>query len=154
MEYIEVKKPSMKFVGVGVDTSVQNASKDCPVVWGEFMKRCKEIKNYIGGMKNYGVCVNPNEKECSFRYVACAEISESGDVPDGMEEVKIPEENYFVFVHKGKLEKLGETYGAIMETMPNAKKKQKGEFWVEFYDLKWKGDKEESEFEIWIPVEE
>jgi predicted transcriptional regulator YdeE len=26
-------------------------------------------------------------------------------------------------------------------------------WWVEFYDDRWKGDKPESEFEIWIAIE-
>lgn len=148
-----MKKPAMKFVGIGVDTSVQKASQDCPKVWQTFMERYKEIKNYVGGMKNYGVAINPNEKECTFRYVASAEVSEFEDIPEGMEKVEIPEENYFVFLHKGKLDKLGQTYGAIMEEMEKEpKKKQKEEFWVEFYDHRWKKDKDESEFEIWIPV--
>ncbi|MBL7051417.1 GyrI-like domain-containing protein [Candidatus Woesearchaeota archaeon] len=153
MQYKEVKKPAMKFIGIGVDTSVQKASRDCPRVWQEFMKKYKDIKNYIGGMKNYGVCINPNERECTFRYVACAEVSDFEEVPEGMEKVEIPAENCFVFIHKGKLDKLGETYGVIMKIILETKKKQKGEFWIEFYDYRWKGDKDESEFEIWIPVE-
>lgn len=154
MEYTETKKPAMKFVGIGADTSVQNAPKDCPVVWQEFMKRYKEIKNYIGGMKNYGVAINPNEKECTFRYVAAAQVSEFEDIPKDMEKVETPAETCFVFIHKGKLDKLGETYWKIMKEIPKTKLKQKEEFWIEFYDHRWKGDKDDSEMEIWIPVEE
>lgn len=154
MEYKEVKKPTMKFVGIGIDTSVQGASKDCPKVWQDFMKRYKEIKNYIGGMKNYGVCINLNPGECTFRYIACAEVSDYKNIPEGMEKVDVPAENHFIFIHKGKLSKLGETYGDIMQEIPKTRKKQKGGFWIEFYDYRWKGDKDESEFEIWIPIEE
>ena len=153
LEYTEAKKPAMKFVGIGIDTSVQNASKDCPTVWSDFMDRHDEIKNYVGGMKNYGVSINPDEKECTFRYIACAEVSEFEDIPEGMEKVEIPAESYLVFLHKGKLEKLGETYGKMMEEMPKTGKKQK-DFWFEFYDHRWKGDKDESEFEIWIPIDD
>jgi len=153
IQYKEVKKPAMKFIGIGVETSVQNASKDCPKVWQEFMKRYKEIKGYVGGMKNYGVCINPNPGECTFRYIACAEVSDFEDIPESMEKVEVPAETHFVFIHKGKLSKLGETYGGIMEIIPTTNKNQKGGFWIEFYDYRWKGDKDESEFEIWIPIE-
>ena len=122
MDYKEVKKPAMKFVGIGIDTSVQDASQDCPKVWREFMKRCKEIKNYVGGMKNYGVCINPDPGECTFRYIACAEVSGFENIPEGMEKVEVPAENCFVFIHKGNLSKLGETYGRIMEEIPKTKK--------------------------------
>jgi AraC family transcriptional regulator len=153
MDYVEAKKQAMKFVGIGVDTSVQDSSKDCPKAWKAFMERYKEIGGSAGGMKNYGVCINPNEKQCTFRYIAASEVSEFGSIPKGMEKIEIPAESYFIFVHRGKLEKLGETYWAIMQEIPKTKKKQKEEFWVEFYDKRWKGDREESEFEIWIPVE-
>ena len=53
MEYKEIKKSSMKFIGIGKDTSVQKCKKDCPVLWKNFMINYKKIKNYIGGMKNY-----------------------------------------------------------------------------------------------------
>jgi len=154
MKYTESKKPAMKFVGFGINTSVQTARQDCPQVWEKFMQRYKEIKNYVGGMKNYGVCINPKPRECTFRYVASAEVNKFDDLPEGMEEITIPAENYFVFIHKGKLEKVGDTYMQIMETIPKTNKVQKGGFWVEFYDHRWKGDKEESEYEIWIPVGE
>lgn len=152
MEYEEIKKPAMKFVGIGVDTSVQKAPEDCPKVWAEFMKRYKEIKNYVGGMKNYGVAVNPNQEECTFRYVAAAEVSEFEDIPEGMEKVDVPEETYLVFIHRGKMDKLGETYMKIMQEIPKTRMKQKEEFWIEYYDHRWRGDKDESIMEIWIPV--
>lgn len=154
MEYKEEKKPEMKFVGIGIDTSMQNATKDCPEVWQKFLKRYREIKNYVGGMKNYGVSINLNKKDCTFRYVASAEISDFEDIPEGMEKVEVSAQTYFVFIHRGRLDKIGQTYHRIMEEMPKNQKEQKEGFWIEFYDHRWKGDKDESEFEIWIPVEE
>ena len=154
MEYQEVKKPAMKFVGFGIDTSVQNALIDCPKVWEQFKQRHKEVQNSSDNMKHYGVSVNPNQAECSFRYIASAEVSEFEEIPEGMEKVEIPKETYFVFIHKGKKDKIGETYCGIMEEIPKTRMKQKEEFWVEFYDQRWKEESEDSEFEIWIPVEE
>jgi AraC family transcriptional regulator len=152
MEYKEEKKGKMIFVGVGVDTSVQNAPKDCPEVWNKFMQRYKEIENYKGGMKNYGISLTKSNQNCTFRYVACAEVSEISNIPEGMEKVETTESNHLIFEHKGKLDKIGETYGKIMEFLPTTDKKQNEDFWIEFYDYRWKGDKEESIFEIWVPV--
>ena len=152
MEYKEEKKKKMIFVGVGVDTSVSNAPKDCPVVWGKFMSNYKKIENYVGGMKNYGVSTTKNVNLCTFRYVAAAEVSELGKIPVGMEKVEIPESKYLIFEHRGKLDKLGQTYGQIMEFIPTTGKKQNPKLWVEFYDHRYHGDKEESVFEIWIPI--
>jgi AraC family transcriptional regulator len=153
MEYTEAHKPAMKFVGYGVNTSMQNAGQDCPGVWSTFMKNYKGIENYIGGMKNYGVVTNADSKECTFRYIASAEVSEFGDMPEGSEKIEIPESDYLIFIHRGKLETLGNTYGSIMEDIPRLGKRQRTDFWVELYDKRWTGDKDEAEFEIWIPVE-
>ena len=152
MNYKEERKDKMIFVGAGVDTSVSNAPKDCPAVWKKFMQGYKGIENYIVGMKNYGVCKTKNVNMCTFRYTACAEISEPGNIPEGMEVVEIPESNYLIFEHKGTLDKLGQTYGQIMEFLPTTGKKQNPELWLEFYDHRYHGDKEESLFEIWIPI--
>ena len=154
MEYKEEKKDKMMFVGVGVDTAVSNAPKDCPVVWKEFMTNCKKIEQCIGGMKNYGVSITKDANMCTFRYIAAAEVSELGKIPEGMEFIEIPESNYLIFEHKGKLDKLGQTYGQIMEFVPTTGKKQNPELWVEFYDHRYHGDKDESVFEIWVPLKQ
>jgi AraC family transcriptional regulator len=154
MEYKEMKKGKMIFVGVGVDTAVSNAPKDCPAVWGKFMSNYKQIENYIGGMKNYGVSTTQNVNMCTFRYTAAAEVSELGEIPEGMETMELPESNYLIFEHRGKLDSLGQTYGKIMEFIPTTGKKQNPKHWVEFYDHRYHGDKEESVFEIWVPIKQ
>jgi len=151
MKFEEIKRPGMKFVGVGVDTSVQKAAIDCHAVWMEFTKRYKEIKHYTGGMKNYGVCFEKSKKDCAFRYAACAQVKEFEDIPKGMEEHDVPPSEYLMFIHKGKMEKLGETYWKIMEEMKKLDVKQ-GKHWIEFYDHRWRGDKDESLMEIWVPI--
>lgn len=146
MEYTISKKPEMKFIGIGIETSVQNASKECPVLWKNFMERLDEIKS-VDKMKSYGICVNPNNDTCKFRYVACSEVEDFSKIPENMEQIELPEKEFMIFIHKGKLEKLGNTYAEIMKLIPEPNY----EYWIEFYDERWKGDKEESEFEIWIP---
>jgi len=153
MEYTEDHKPGMKFVGYNVNTSVKDAGQDCPGSWSSFMKNYKEIENRIGEMKNYAVSKNLNPRERTFRYTAGAEVSDFGEMPEGAEKVEVPESDYLIFIHKGKLDKLRQTYRGITEDIPRIGKRQKSEFWIEFYDERWLGDKDESEFEIWIPIE-
>ena len=152
MEYKILEKPGFRVVGVSVNTTVQNAPKDCPVIWEEFMKRYKEIKNYVGGMKNYGVCFEKSKEKCEFQYIACCEVSEFENIPENMVMAEVEKSKYAVFTHKGKLEKLGETYGGIMEIFKEKGLKQKP-FWFEFYDHRWKGDKPDSLMEIWCAIE-
>ena len=152
MEYKEKEIEEMKFVGIGIDTSVQKSKEDCPVVWQEFMKNYKKIENYMGGMKNYGVAFEQSKDDCTFHYTACAEVSDFGLIEEGMEKVQIPKSKCLVFIHKGKLDKLGETYWAITKELENKNIKAKP-FWFELYDKRWVGDLEKSEMEIWIPIE-
>jgi len=152
MDYRTENKDSFKVVGLSVSTTVQGAGNDVPPVWGDFLKRYKEIKNYIGGMKNYGVCFETDKKACKFRYIACAEVSEFENIPESMIMAEVDSSKYAVFTHKGKLEGLNETYGEITQFMLKSGLKQKN-FWFEFYDQKYRGDKPESEFEIWVAIE-
>jgi len=152
MEFKEVEKPAMKFIGLGVNTSVEDASKKGPIIWKEFMEKYNPITDSNCSTKTYGVCTGANEKECTFRYIACAESDNFKEIPEGMESVEIPSSKYLIFIHKGKISTLGETYGKIMQEIFKINKKQK-DFWIELYDERWKEDSEESEMELWIAVE-
>ncbi|MFH1290863.1 MAG: GyrI-like domain-containing protein [Nanoarchaeota archaeon] len=145
-------KGKFKVVGLSIDTSVQNVQKDVPPVWEEFLERYKEIKHYIGGMKNYGVCFEKKKEDCDFQYIACCEVGDFENVPEKMVMAEVDASKYAVFTHKGKIEELSKTYGNIMAFMPSSGMKQKN-FWFEFYDQKWNGGKTESEFEIWVAIE-
>ena len=154
MEHKEERKEAMTFVGMGVDTSVQECGKVCPKLWENFMKNYEKIKNPVGGMKNYGVSLTKSIQECSFRYIAATQVSEVDQLPEGMEKVEVPAANYLIFEHKGKMDKLGETYCQIMKFIPTTGKKQNPDLWIEFYDYRWKGDVDESIMEIWVPLKE
>jgi AraC family transcriptional regulator len=157
MEFKEVTKKNLKFVGITKKTTVQTVTADCNPLWKKFMEKHNEIKYSINDtekrMKHYGVCTDANETECSFNYTAATEVKKFVDIPEGMNKIEIPESKYLVFTHKGKIEKLGETYWQIMQEIQKLGKKQKN-FWIEYYDSKnWKGNFDESENEIWIAIE-
>jgi AraC family transcriptional regulator len=102
-------------------------------------------------MKNYGVCFE-NEGKDSFRYIACTEVEDFENIPENMVMADVEGSKYAVFMHKGKMDGLGQTYWKIMEFLKEKGMKQKP-WWVEFYDKRWKGDIPESEFEIWVAIE-
>lgn len=49
----------------------------------------------------------------AFKYLACLEVEDSKDMPQGMTYWEIPKRKYLVFTHIGSPESLGETYKAI-----------------------------------------
>ncbi|MFA5431902.1 MAG: GyrI-like domain-containing protein [Candidatus Paceibacterota bacterium] len=152
MEYKQIEMGSMKMVGVAVNTSTQNAPQDCMPTWMEFMKRFAEVTNSVNPQIMYGVSFVTNKENCTFRYLAGVEVSEFGEVKEGLEQVEVPASIYLVFTHKGKLDTLGQTYGEIMYQVKSLGKEQK-EFWIEYYDERYKNNSDDSEFDIWIAVE-
>ena len=151
MEYTQIHLPAIKFVGISVDTSPEKVQIDCPKVWGEFMSQCEKVKNQKDIMVHLGVSTQVNIETCTMKYAAGSEVIEFTDIPKGMEEIELPESEYFVFLHKGKLDTLGNTYGGIMEKIEKLGKKQK-DFWIEKYDNRYKANSDDSEFEILVPI--
>ncbi|MFA5080736.1 MAG: GyrI-like domain-containing protein [Candidatus Paceibacterota bacterium] len=151
MEYIKKEIGKIKLVGMGIDTSTQNAPGDCPPLWQSFMSKISEIENVIEN-KTYGVSFTISQAECTFRYIAGIEVSEFGNIKEGFEVKEIPASTYLIFTHKGKLNTLGETYSEIMKEIENAGYKQEETFWIECYDERWKSDSDDAVFEIWVPI--
>jgi AraC family transcriptional regulator len=151
MEYKQIESKTLKIVGIGVNTSVQNAPKDCMPIWMEFTKRLGEVKNLVNPQVMYGVAFTISQQDCTFRYTAGIEVSEFGEIKEGLEQIEVPASNYLIFTHKGKLNTLGQTYNEITEEIKKLEKEQK-EFWIEYYDERYKNDSDDSEFDIWIAV--
>lgn len=140
-------------VGLGVDTNVENAPRDCPPLWATFIERYKEIPNPApdageGGVM-YGPCVTTGE--CDFRTLAAIEVIGEGAVPEGMERLEIPGGKYAVYEHKGKMDTLQQTYAFIMEDLKRRGLKE-DKFWFEKYGDRYKHEEDDSVFEIWCQL--
>ncbi len=153
MEPKFITKPAMTVVGVSYVG--KNENNEIPQLWGQWNARSNEIKHKTG-MCAYGACfTNPEGAgEGEFEYVACMEVSDSSDVPDGMVVRQIPEHKYAVFTHRGALDTIGDTYKYIYETwLPQAEVELHPEkFDMELYDDRFKFDSDESEFDILVAV--
>jgi predicted transcriptional regulator YdeE len=143
------EKDEFKVVGLDCRTSVQECGKVLPALWQDFMKRADEVKNKKDDKVHYGMCFA--KKDCNFRYIACSEVSEFEKIPKGMKKEIIPAQKYAVFTHKGKIDKLGETYSKIMEEVKESGLKQ-DKIWFELYDNRYIPDSDKSEFDIWVSV--
>lgn len=148
-----IEKGEMKVVGMEIDTSVQECIENnkCPGLWEDFMKRASEIKN----RKDEKVCLGASKVtgECSFKYIACVEVTDFEDIPEGMVQWTIPASKYAVYTHKGKVINLSKTYAYLYEkVMPQSGLKQK-DVWIEHYDERFKEDSDDSEMDILISVE-
>ncbi len=151
-----------KVVGVkGTFISVLSPEKNnfvvIPALWQKYMPRKAEIKNGIAPI-DFGVCyeVPANERtrpdECY--YMACKEVTSLDNIPEGMTGFIIPEGDYAVFTHIGALEKFEYTLNYIYGSwLPKSGKKLRHAPDLELYDQRFKLNSDDSEIDIYIPIE-
>ena len=86
--------------------------------------------------------------------MAALMVNSTDDIPEGMTYKNIPAHKYAKFTHKGKLDKLGETYNYIYQNwLPKSEYKHDGKaIELEWYDNRFKVDSDESEFDIYISI--
>ncbi len=115
MEPEMITKPAFKAVGLSYVGKNQNG--EIPQMWGRFVPRLNEPRR-INHAFSYGLCFSEvkDAKEGEFEYVAAVEVADEQGIPAGMVYREVPEHQYAVFTHHGKLETLGETYEYIYHT--------------------------------------
>ena len=64
----------------------------------------------------------------------------------------IAEGTFAIFIHRGPIEKIGDTVGEIYRTWLPQSGYQHGGFDVELYDHRFQIDSDESEMEYWIAI--
>lgn len=99
------------FTAVGLMYFGKNANNEISQMWGELNPRYEEIQHKTG--LAYGIC-GEMEENGRFHYLAGFEVTETGDLPDGMEKWDVPEQQYAVF--PCSLKTIHETYQYIFET--------------------------------------
>jgi len=98
---------------VGLRYQGKNEHDEIAVMWDEFNRRYRQIQHNTGGAA-IGVCrIPPGLPEGEFEYIACAQVSQIADVPEGMVSLELPELKVVAYPHYGKLDTLGETYEAL-----------------------------------------
>ena len=127
-------------------------------LWGKYLPRGGEIPSRVSRsdigvvtcLTESGEKSHPNE--CF--YLAGAEVKSADTVPPGMMAMTIPAGQYAVFTHKGRIDKLKMTMNYIYGSwLPKSGKKLRDAPEMELYDHRFKHDSDESELDIYIPIE-
>jgi AraC family transcriptional regulator len=66
------------------------------------------------GGETYGVCCNPDE-DGSFEYIAGVQVTRSDGLPAGWRHIRLPARRYAVFLHRGHISSIHETFAAIFQ---------------------------------------
>jgi predicted transcriptional regulator YdeE len=102
-----------KFFVVGLPYLGRNQNNEIPQLWDQFMPRMGEIKHLWGAEEAaYGLCSENNKG--LIDYMACLQVSELKDIPEGMVGKEIPAQTYVVFESDG-VKDIHATYDRILK---------------------------------------
>lgn len=157
--------PALTLVGIGgnfisVLSPERNNHLIIPPLWEEFCQRQGEIAGQSADAHSVGcvICptdIDPSGRPGECRYIACAEVTvPPAALPEGMEVRVVPAGRYAVFVHRGPIERLGETLRYVYETwLPHSGEQSRDAPELEFYGEKFHPTAEDSEMTFCLPIQ-
>jgi len=101
---------SRLFAGFGGHFSVDN-TVGIPLLWQKIVPHIGHIPGQIGHVA-YGVSHNCDDQG-AFDYLAGVEVSSFSDLPEEFERLRVPEQYYAVFEHRGHITGIKQTFEAI-----------------------------------------
>jgi AraC family transcriptional regulator len=156
-----LEKPAMTIVGLETSfihalSPETNNFKVIPPLWDAFAKRMGELSGRIGHA-SYGIIYSRLESERShpheLQYLAGMEVRPSATVPQGMVSRTIPAGTFAVFLHRGPIQKIGETCHEIYRLwLPRSQWKHAEIADIELYDERFDCEGVASEMEYWISI--
>jgi AraC family transcriptional regulator len=124
-----------------------------PGQWHRFHQSVQNIPDRVGKVA-YGVCCNGDDTG-NFDYIAGVEVSDFSDLPREFSRVRIPEQKYAVFTHRGHISTIRRTVNTIWNHwLPAAGLKAADAPNFERYDENFNPLTGDGGLEIWIPVRE
>lgn len=152
----EIKTLSQKTL-IGKRITMSLANNKTGELWKSFMPRRNEIKNVISTDlfslqtydANYFKAFNPNNE---FEKWALSEVSETNEIPSGMEVFSLEGGLYAVFFYKGLNTDFSIFNYIFSEWLPKSEYNLDNRPHFEILGAKYKNNDPESEEEIWIPI--
>lgn len=121
-----------------------------PEVWERFGPYMGSVPTETGWYA-YGVCTESNDG--TFSYIAGVEVERVDELPDEMASVLVPAGRYAVFVHRGNVSSIHETFDAIHNSwQPNTSHEVLGTPFFERYGEEFDPLTGLGGVEIWIPI--
>lgn len=140
---------------VGMSCYTNNLNREITQLWELFMPRMDSIPRALSSGRSIGVEFYPAQyaETAMWFYMAAREVTDLSEIPVDMVAKVIPASTYAVFVHRGPLEKLPETFQHGYRTwLPASPYEAAAWFDLELYDERFKGSAEDSEIDVCIPV--
>jgi AraC family transcriptional regulator len=130
---------------------VGETNEAIPMLWREFARRIRELRDHVGAY-TYGVHCN-NDREGGFDYVAGAEVSSIDDLPADFVGVQLSPRKYAVFVHRGHISGIRATmYSVWTRYLPGSGFELLEAPDFECYTQAFNPRTGDGDVEIWIPI--
>ncbi|MGF6173598.1 AraC family transcriptional regulator [Ensifer sp. 4252] len=145
--------PPLLLAGLA-ETYAYGRTEGIPSLWQRFNAHFGNIPGQKGNVA-YGVC-NQNDGEAgTFRYMAAAEVDDTGALPTGFTSIKLPKQRYAVFLHRGHISSIATTAHHIFGTWLPEAGLQHGETpdLIERYDERFDPHSGMGVVEIWVPIQ-
>ncbi|QND48332.1 helix-turn-helix domain-containing protein [Rhizobium lusitanum] len=141
-------RPAMLLAGLA-ETYAHEATQGIPSLWQKFNQHFGQIGNVA-----YGVCTQAEGETESFRYMSAAEISAADDLPADFTTLKLPQQRYAVFTHRGHISGISATVHQIFgDWLPQSGQLHGGvPDMMERYDDRFDPQTGMGATEIWIPL--
>ena len=151
-----VTRSAFDIIGYALRTKAGGENFDViPKFWQDILinDKLKNIPNQKDSKVCLGLCTDYNKETDEFSYLACAEVTDTNNIPDDMEHVHVPAGKYAVFTSKGLLPKAIQdlTVKIYRDWLPNSKYDHAMAPEFELYDERTTND-ENCEVDIYLPI--
>lgn len=144
-------EPGMLVAGIRRMHRMAEAATSLPQQWNDF--RTQDISSLRGSLplKVIGAyCQMTND---GFEYMAGVEVESFDNLPNDVGRMRVPEQTYAVFTHRGHVSETGRTWNYIWrEWLPASGYEDADTPPLERFDERFNPDTGNGEFEIWFPV--
>ena len=158
IEPVIVEKQPFRVVGmqrpfIHVLSPDTNAGQEIGGLWADFGKCMKSLPGRVGEI-SYGVILGEDEERRvhpdELQYIAAVEVEADAAPPEGMICWTVPGGTFASVLHRGPIEKIGETCHAIYrEWLPQSSWEHSGLVDVEVYDDRFcDGDRSVMEYRV------
>ncbi|MCU6793786.1 AraC family transcriptional regulator [Paenibacillus sp. WQ 127069] len=129
-------------------------SREIGKLWSSFRQRVAEIERRRDPESTFYALIMLTGVQWEVSYTACVEVSEEGQIPEGMVNKVLPTATYAVFTHRGSLDRITDTFYYIYNTwLPKSGRTRTNDPEFVRYDHRYLGPtNDDSEFDIYIPI--
>lgn len=150
MDHQIVSLPAFTVVGLEY---ISRSPTGIGALWERFLPREHEVGPSAEPGITYGVCTAMPDG--MLRYVAGVPVADDAAVPEGMVKLAVPAQKYGVFIHRGVVAGIGDTFRTIhTRLLPKLGLRAHSGVEFERYDDRFTGPFDPAaETDIYIPVE-